>query len=117
MGHKFSTEAAWLAEMRKPHPSNDLQNREDLTFESAMTLYREQHRREFGMHHPDATPEEIQRSDEEMQAANLRVNTALEIYHRVMSEARKQIDAELRAADMEDFATALETGDYSGLAI
>ena len=82
------------------HPSNRLYRNEVGDFREAMEVY-------VGQHYYENC-NEIEIAEARRNAA-----TALKAYEDAIAEAARQ----LRAAALPEFADALETGDYSGLAI
>lgn len=105
------------------HASDVLYRGEARDFPHAMELVVEECITE-ATHMPETDPifwtEEMQRKHlASLDKYKAQARTAEAIYMRVMKEAEAKVIAELRAAggDMQQFADALESGDYSHLAI
>jgi ABC-type Zn2+ transport system substrate-binding protein/surface adhesin len=106
------------------HPSNQLQRGQIANFEEGMRLYRQQMEYENALTERLADGQPITDQDrklmESLSASGRKADEAAEIYRRHVAAAEAAAVAELRAKGDDDFtafAEALESGDYSTLAI
>jgi hypothetical protein len=108
------------------HPSNRLSRGEVTSFEEAMRVYREQMAYENGLteklsqeYNQPITPED-RKLMHRLCVSGTKAAQALSIYYRHLKTAKDATVAELQAMGDDEFtafADALESGDYSGLAI
>lgn len=105
---------------RRANPSNRLYNGEVSDFGEAVRCHVAACQQEITS--PDADDnEEMRRSIEScnksMSESINQARRAQAIYDRITSETEKRIAEALRAEDLDDWATCLESGDYSRMAI
>jgi hypothetical protein len=115
-----------IGSQKLPHPSTRLYRGEVTDFREAMRLYQQQMRHENSLTEQLAAQYQDPITEQEralMKRLNLAANDAgeaLKIYAEHVQEAEKKVIAALRAKGTDtfnDFAEALESGNYSQLAI
>lgn len=102
--------------MKKEHPSEKLQRGECTTFKAAMETYRAQAQFEIDMFKAAIKPDDYKIEKQMRKDASV----ALNIYYAENKIAEQRIAQRLRSelGDIgNDFANAIESGDYSDLAI
>ncbi len=115
-----------MAKTLGEHPSARFQRDEITTFDEAMTVYVEQFdyerrqynelSREYGPY-PSSEREQMMESHA---ATKRNVERARAIYDEIVTQALKRAAGAMRATgdnEMKMFADAVETGNYSGLAL
>ena len=105
---------------RQNDPSNRLYNGDVTDFYDAVRCHISCLQREI-THVLASDSEELQdctrKCNETMREGMIAANKAREIYERVVTNARKNAAAEMRAAGLSDWADCVESGDYSRMAI
>lgn len=96
-------------------PSNRLYRGEITDFRDAMHAVQGECTIEMGYFSGDKELDE--KSDSGLQEFSRQANQALAIYVAQVQAAEKCAIEQMRAAGLSEFADALESGDYSGLAI
>lgn len=105
---------------RRANPSNRLYSGEIDDFEEAARLHVAACQQEITS--PVAGDNEemrqaIESCNKTMSESILQAQRAQVIYERITSETERRIAEALRAEGLDDWATCLESGDYSGMAI
>lgn len=105
---------------RRANPSNRLYNGEVADFDEAVNCHVAACQQEITS--PDADDSEemrksIEHCNQSLTESMTRARRAQSVYDQITSETEKRIAEALRAEGLDDWATCLESGDYSRMAI
>lgn len=105
---------------RRANPSNRLYNGEVVDFDEAVLCHVAACQREITSPAADdgeGMREAIESCNRSMGESIAQAHRAQAIYDQITSETEKRIGEALRAEGLDDWATCLESGDYSRMAI
>lgn len=107
-------------ERRRQLPSNRLYNGDVTDFEEAVQCHIAACEQEVAIPEPDDSDglrDTITRCNQTMRESIGRAGRARAVYQRITAETEERITAALRDEGLEEWATCLESGDYSSMAI
>lgn len=109
---------------RAMSPSNRLYNGDVSDFEEAARLHVMACESERDCESMKPTPDDDEKERSVLAGITANLNESIEkanraraIYRQITAETKTRIAEALRAEDLDDWATCLESGDYSGMAI